>query len=1509
MVIPIKFFAPTTGQFSKFVISKYKRIDIKLFLSFAFIILLSSVLMPSVHAQAVTWTQTDIGGTGATGTYSYSSGTYTIGGAGTGIGGTADSFSYVSTPTTGNIEMSAKVTSQTNTNNYAVSGLMMRDSLNANGAGAVIGVSPTNGVNFTYRTTDGAASTTILGPSVSAPVWLRLVHSGSSFAGYESSDGINWVLVGNVQITMPSSYYVGFAVSSNSYGNLSTAVFNSVAYMTSVPQRSANLITWLRADAGVTYNSGQVSLWADQSGNGNNAGQATSADQPTLSTGAINGLPALSFNGSSQFLQFGSGFANFSSGASIFVVTNPATLGSYQTWVSFGNSGSNYLGLEQTSTSGSVSFYTYSGSSSSAVTAASALSASQYQLVESVYNGTNTATIYNNGVQKGTGSSLLTAPTTPPRTINYVGQFAGSGAYLNGQIAEILVYNTALSSVQRAAVESYIYSKYGIGNQPTLNTPTISPGLGVFSSNQTITITADPGASIYYTTNGTTPTTSSTLYTGPFVISSSTTVKAIAAATDYTTSAVASAYIQIDPSTANLPLTNLQVWLKADNGVVLGSGSSVSQWTDMSGNANNATQSNSSFQPTLVTNAINSLPALSFNGTNEYLQLGSGFANFTAGASIFVVTYPAALGSYQTWLHFGGSSSNNYLGFEATNTSGSVATYVYNGTTGSVLTATSAITASQYQLMETVYNGSNTATIYNNGVQKAQSTSMQTAPNTTRTNNYVGQFGGSTHYVNGQIAEILVYNTALTSVQKAAVEAYIYGRYGIGNQPTLNTPTISPGLGVFSTNQTITITADPGASIYYTTNGTTPTTSSTLYTGPFVISSSTTVKAIAAATDYTTSAVASAYIQIDPNTANLPQTNLITWLKADNGVVTSGSSVTQWTDMSPTANNATQSNSSDQPTLVTNAVNGLPAISFNGTSDFLQFGSGFANFTAGASIFVVVNPISFSGYQTWFNVGTSGANYLGLEEITTAGSVGAFVYNSTTSSGVSAASAITTGSFQLLDTVYNGSNTSTIYNNGTQLAQSTSMQTAPNSTRTLNYVGQLASSTALFHGQIAEILVYNTALTASQRAAVENYLHARYGISVNAPSFTLPTGVYATGQTITITADPGASIYYTTDGSTPTTSSTPYTAPVTINTSTTVKAIAVQSFATSSVSSVFIQIDPTTAGLPTTNLQLWLKSDIGVTTSGSNVTQWNDMSGNGNNGTQGTPADQPSFIANAINGLPALAFSTTMSLNLPSGWSNFTSQGFDEFIVLEPTGSSMDNTFMYIGNSSSTNCFTLEQNPVPNGISLAVANGSTLSRVSTSSGVSPLSQWQTIEGALSAGTSPTGSVYINNVLAASGTSQYLNTVTRTSNFVGAFSGNIAEILLYNAPLSATQRAQVEGYLLHRYQLSGQTPTAPIISVAGGSLSGPTQVALAAQSGTSIYYTTDGTTPTTSSNLYSGAINVYYGETLKAIAVANGVSSTVASATYTLNSTQWPAPASGGPPLQFNLQLPTTAVPQ
>jgi len=86
-------------------------------------------------------------------------------------------------------------------------------------------------------------------------------------------------------------------------------------------------------------------------------------------------------------------------------------------------------------------------------------------------------------------------------------------------------------------------------------TPVFTPGAGTYSAPQTVTISdATPSAAIYYTTNGTTPTLNSTLYAAPITVASSETIKAIAIATDYDNSAVATAVYTIAEPFAATPI-------------------------------------------------------------------------------------------------------------------------------------------------------------------------------------------------------------------------------------------------------------------------------------------------------------------------------------------------------------------------------------------------------------------------------------------------------------------------------------------------------------------------------------------------------------------------------------------------------------------------------------------------------------------------------------------------------------------------------------------------------------------------------------------------------------------------------------------------------------------------------------------------------------------------------------------------------------------------------------------
>ena len=84
-------------------------------------------------------------------------------------------------------------------------------------------------------------------------------------------------------------------------------------------------------------------------------------------------------------------------------------------------------------------------------------------------------------------------------------------------------------------------SVYGLLSPAQAAAPILNPGGESFSGTVVVTITdSTPGASIYYTTDGSTPTTASTKYTGPITVSATQTINAIASAAGYVQSPVSS---------------------------------------------------------------------------------------------------------------------------------------------------------------------------------------------------------------------------------------------------------------------------------------------------------------------------------------------------------------------------------------------------------------------------------------------------------------------------------------------------------------------------------------------------------------------------------------------------------------------------------------------------------------------------------------------------------------------------------------------------------------------------------------------------------------------------------------------------------------------------------------------------------------------------------------------------------------------------------------------------------
>jgi YVTN family beta-propeller protein len=171
----------------------------------------------------------DIGAPGTAGSNSYSSGVFTVSASGTGVGNTSDQFRFVSETFTGNGQITARITSQTNTSPKAQAGVMFRETANANSRFVATELTPYNGFNFQGRDATGGGTGLATAASYAAPNnWVRVVRVGSTFTGYVSNNGTTWTQVGVDNNPMATVVQVGLAVSSDAGSTLGTATFDNV---------------------------------------------------------------------------------------------------------------------------------------------------------------------------------------------------------------------------------------------------------------------------------------------------------------------------------------------------------------------------------------------------------------------------------------------------------------------------------------------------------------------------------------------------------------------------------------------------------------------------------------------------------------------------------------------------------------------------------------------------------------------------------------------------------------------------------------------------------------------------------------------------------------------------------------------------------------------------------------------------------------------------------------------------------------------------------------------------------------------------------------------------------------------------------------------------------------------------------------------------------------------------------------------------------------------------------
>jgi hypothetical protein len=188
-----------------------------------------------------TWTPTDIGNVGISGSAVEQNGIWTVRGAGSDVWGPTDAFHFVSrrVPDEGQTIV-VRVDDLQNTNPFAKAGLMLRTSLEPGAAMVILDRKPDGGIEFMYRPSTGDDVIYVTGTFVDGPVWLRLewgqkIGSSTLVVPAVSRDNLHWSVLFAPGVALPAngSFDAGLAVTSHDTGQLNTAHFAGLSQMVS----------------------------------------------------------------------------------------------------------------------------------------------------------------------------------------------------------------------------------------------------------------------------------------------------------------------------------------------------------------------------------------------------------------------------------------------------------------------------------------------------------------------------------------------------------------------------------------------------------------------------------------------------------------------------------------------------------------------------------------------------------------------------------------------------------------------------------------------------------------------------------------------------------------------------------------------------------------------------------------------------------------------------------------------------------------------------------------------------------------------------------------------------------------------------------------------------------------------------------------------------------------------------------------------------------------------------
>ena len=481
------------------------------------------------------------------------------------------------------------------------------------------------------------------------------------------------------------------------------------------PLQLPGLIAWFDASDTTTYTPG--ASVTSWANKGSAGGNATTASGVSSTAATINGVPAMSFAATAVMTVPSMTYTNASK--SVFAVVTVGASGSARSF--FANSGA-VIKLPQLFEGAANLQYT---TSSTNIFLAPIGTTYQYSNTTSVLSGHNylvTGTTYDGGLFVNGRLQILS--TNAPQAFNtgtVTTATLGSATTTTFIMGEVLVYDSSLTPAQRQQVEAYLMFKWKVYVGAT------SAQIG-----QAILSNRTQGGLTFATFNP-------------------------------------------------LSISGLTAWFDgadpAGTGVAPANASSITTWVDKSGGARNAT---GGVAPTYAAKSLNGLGTLTFNGSSQYLY-ASTLTVPTATHFMIAVHKPTLVNT---------SGGNGYTGILRAQSSGASGGYIvfpygenagyFSSFNGAVsLTPTGGVAGSWNMFEANVASGSTVQ--YQYGTAQAQTAASITA--TTSDSFTVGSFSSSgtspQQYYQGSMAEIIVYNVTLTTVQRQNVEGYLAWKWGL----------------------------------------------------------------------------------------------------------------------------------------------------------------------------------------------------------------------------------------------------------------------------------------------------------------------------------------------------------------------------------------------------------------------------------------------------------------------------------------------------------------------------------------------------------------------------------------------------------------------------------------------------------------------------------------------------------------------------------------------------------